>query len=110
MGENRHCWAETQDILTFLERVPAQPKPVKLEYQRVSALQDRIIDDLLREINDLKRVNQSLEAEKLDAAQMQQQRSAMAMRLSPMVGSCSPMSPKSSSFNDSFDGFKELCF
>jgi len=133
--ENRHCWAETQDILTFLERVPAQcgsvstsspaivpaviaqPKPVKLEYQRVSALQDRIIDDLLREINDLKRVNQSLEAEKMDAAKMQQQRSVMAMRLSqmetPMVGSCSPMSPTSSSFHasdGSFDGFKELCF
>jgi len=131
--ENRHSWAETKDILTFLERVPTQcvpatatsppsvvsTKPVKPapseDYVRVSALQDRIIDDLLREIEELKRVNQSLEK---DATALQRQRDdiamsvqmglsqmamAMTLPLPNVVGSCSPMTP--TSFKSYEDGF-----
>jgi len=134
--ENRHSWAETKDILTFLERVPAHcPEaskaaaaqiPRRVEsvavdasrqgHQHVIALQDRIIDDLLREINDLKRLNRSLEH---DVKQLNSSRRncrdknghgkrgyvfseqiAQAMSTSPMFGpnlsngSCSPVTPE----------------
>lgn len=102
--ENRHSWAETKDILTFLERVPAQcpeaatearakaaakesatrvdPATVAMNakrqsHQNVIALQDRIIDDLLREINDLKRMNRSL---KHDVAQLNQKSQCLGRR------------------------------